>query len=144
MSAHRYVEENGSAAMLATKKSAGVAPNLRERVTRMPLLSADKAAHSGDIKVQNRGISGPPKNSYTHVHNVFQSKKKNSYKSRSHCHAHRCLHSNTGCQGNNHPPHHSGFLGKHPDSYTCNHSLFPGNYHCHYRGLDHSDLKHNE
>ena len=33
MPAHRHMEENGSAAMLATKRSAGVAPemNLRNR-----------------------------------------------------------------------------------------------------------------
>ena len=48
MPARRYVEENGSAAMLATKMSAGVAPevNLRERVY-MLLPSVNKAAHSG-------------------------------------------------------------------------------------------------
>ena len=45
----RYVEENGSAAMLAAKMSAGVTPvvNLRDCVTRMPLLSVNKAVHSG-------------------------------------------------------------------------------------------------
>ena len=49
MPAHRYVEETGLAAILATKRSAGVTPevNLREYVTCMPLLSANKAAHSG-------------------------------------------------------------------------------------------------
>ena len=43
---HRYVEE---AAMLAAKRSAGVAPevNLRECVTHMPLPSVNNAAHSG-------------------------------------------------------------------------------------------------
>ena len=48
MPARRYVEENGSAAMLATKMSAGVAPevNLRERIY-MLLPSVNKAAHSG-------------------------------------------------------------------------------------------------
>ena len=37
MPTHRYVEENGSAAMLAAKRSAGVTPemNLRECVTCM-------------------------------------------------------------------------------------------------------------
>ena len=46
---HRYVEEIGLAAMLASKRSAGVTPdlNLRECVTRMPPPSANKAAHSG-------------------------------------------------------------------------------------------------
>ena len=49
MPGHRYVEENGSAAMLVTKRSAGVAPevNLRERITHMPVPSANKTAHSG-------------------------------------------------------------------------------------------------
>ena len=39
MSAHRYVEENGLTAMLATNKLAAVAVevNLREHVTYMPL-----------------------------------------------------------------------------------------------------------
>ena len=55
MSAHRYEEENGSAAMLAIKKSAGVAPemNLRECVTYMPLSSINKTAHS-DFGTQRR------------------------------------------------------------------------------------------
>ena len=45
--APRYVEENGSAAMLTAKRS-GVAPqvSLRECVTCTPLPSANKAAHS--------------------------------------------------------------------------------------------------
>ena len=49
MPARRYVEEIGSAAMLATKRSAGVTPevNLRECVTHKPLPSANKAVHSG-------------------------------------------------------------------------------------------------
>ena len=49
MSVHRYVEVNGLAAMLATKRLAGVAPevNIRECVTHMPLLSLNKASHSG-------------------------------------------------------------------------------------------------
>ena len=49
MPAHRYVEENGSAAMLAAKRSAGVTPevNLGEHVTCMPLPSMKKAAHFG-------------------------------------------------------------------------------------------------
>ena len=49
MPAHRYIEENGSAAMLAAKKWAGVTPevNLREHVTPMPLPSTNKATHSG-------------------------------------------------------------------------------------------------
>ena len=51
----RYVEEIGSAAMLTTKRSAGVAPdvNLREHVTCTSLASANKAAHS-DFETQRR------------------------------------------------------------------------------------------
>ena len=49
MPAHRYVEENDLAAMLATKRSAGVAAavNLREHVTHTPLPSANETSHSG-------------------------------------------------------------------------------------------------
>ena len=48
MPACRYMEEYGSAAMLATKRSAGVTPemNLREHITRTPL-PMNKSAHSG-------------------------------------------------------------------------------------------------
>ena len=49
MPAHRYMEENGLAAMLTTKRSVGVAPEvmLKECVTHMPPWSMNKAAHSG-------------------------------------------------------------------------------------------------
>ena len=49
MPAHRYVEENGSAAILAAKRLAGVASevNLGEHITHMPPPSVNKAAHSG-------------------------------------------------------------------------------------------------
>ena len=49
MPAYRYMEENGSAAMLATKRLAGVMPdvNLREYVTCTPPLSANNPAHFG-------------------------------------------------------------------------------------------------
>ena len=49
MLAHRYVKENGLAAILATKMSAGVAPelNLMECVTCMSPPSANKAVHNG-------------------------------------------------------------------------------------------------
>ena len=48
MSAHRYVEEIGSDAVLATKRLAGVAPEVDcVCVTHMPLSSTNKAAHSG-------------------------------------------------------------------------------------------------
>ena len=51
----RSVDENGLAAMLAAKRSAGVTPevNLRECVTCMPLPSMNKAAHSG-FRTQRR------------------------------------------------------------------------------------------
>ena len=55
MPAHKYVEDNGSAAMLAAKKLAGVTSevNLNEHVTCTPLLSMNKAAHSS-FKTQSR------------------------------------------------------------------------------------------
>ena len=55
--------------MLAAKRSAGVAPevNLRERVTRTPPPSVNKAEPRGDV--ENRGISGTTKR--THVLQKF-------------------------------------------------------------------------
>ena len=49
MPARKYVKENSSAVMLATKRSTGVAPevNLMDRISRMPLPSENKTAHSG-------------------------------------------------------------------------------------------------
>ena len=49
MLAHRYVEENNMAAMLVTKRSAGITPKvkIRQHVTHRPPPSANKAAHSG-------------------------------------------------------------------------------------------------
>ena len=49
MLAQRNVEENGSASMMAAKRSAGDAPevNLTECVTHTPPPSANKAANSG-------------------------------------------------------------------------------------------------
>ena len=49
MPACRYVEENGSAAMLAAKRSADVVPEvyLKEHVTHTPLPNRNKAAISG-------------------------------------------------------------------------------------------------
>ena len=70
MPARRYIEKDGSAAMLVAKKSAGVAPevNLQEHVTHTTLPSMNKAAHSGfetqrscHQKPKNRGISGRAK-----------------------------------------------------------------------------------
>ena len=81
MSSCSYVEEIGMAAMLVTKRSAGVAPevNLRECVMCMPLPSANKAAHSGfethwretSPEVQNNGISGPTKRTRVLQKNFF-------------------------------------------------------------------------
>ena len=47
MPTRRYVEEISSATMLATKRSAGVTPevNLKEHVTCMLLPSVNKATH---------------------------------------------------------------------------------------------------
>ena len=68
----KYVYENGSAAMLAAKRSAGVAPevNLREYVTHTPLPNSIKAAHSG-FETQSRhhqkyktGVSVAPKKDF--------------------------------------------------------------------------------
>ena len=55
MPALRYVAENGSAAILASKRSAGVAPevNLSEYGTHVPSPSANKAAHCG-FETQSR------------------------------------------------------------------------------------------
>ena len=70
MTPHSYEEENGSAAMLTTKRSAGVTPdmNLIDCVTHTPPPNANKAAHSGFLypekmspEVQNKGISGSTK-----------------------------------------------------------------------------------
>ena len=49
MTAHSHEEENGSAAMPATKRSAVVTPdmNLIDCVTHIPPRNANKAAHSG-------------------------------------------------------------------------------------------------
>ena len=49
MTGRKYVEEIGSAALLAAKRSAGVTPevNLRQCVTHRPPPSVNKAAHSG-------------------------------------------------------------------------------------------------
>ena len=67
---HRYLEENGLAAMLAANRSAGVTPevNLRTHVTHIPLPNANKAAHSS-LKTQrrhnpNRGTNDPIKRTY--------------------------------------------------------------------------------
>ena len=73
MPGRRFVEEIGLAAMLAAKRSAGVAPevNLREHVTHMPPPNVNKAAQSGS-ETQRRhhqnskagGISGPTNRTY--------------------------------------------------------------------------------
>ena len=72
MPGHRYVEELDSAAMLATKRLAGVTPevNLGEHVThttppsvtRLPTLAFNLDETSPEV--QNRGISDPTKRTY--------------------------------------------------------------------------------
>ena len=49
MPACRYMEENASAAMLATKRLAGVAPEVSvwECITHTPLSSVNMSSHSG-------------------------------------------------------------------------------------------------
>ena len=71
MSAHRYVEENSSAAKLATKKSAGVAPevNLRGHVTCMLPQSTNKAAHSG-LKRHQKSKTGLSVEVFTNPRNL--------------------------------------------------------------------------
>ena len=67
MLAHRYVEENGSAAMLAAKRLVGVAleVNFREHVTHMPLPSMKKAAYSDFETLKPRGdVTRNPKQGY--------------------------------------------------------------------------------
>ena len=73
MPACRYMDENGSAAMLATKRLVGVTPevNFRECLTCMPLPSANNALwlwNPEEIspEVQNRDISCPTKRTYVH------------------------------------------------------------------------------
>ena len=70
MPTHRYGGEISLAAILAVKRSAGVAPgvNCRQPVTHMPLPSVSKAAYSG-FEIQRRchqksdtGVSVPHKN----------------------------------------------------------------------------------
>ena len=68
MPAPRYVEENGLAAILTTKRSAGVLPevNPRKYVTCMPLPRANKAAHSGfEIQID---VTRSPKQGYQWPH----------------------------------------------------------------------------
>ena len=90
----RYVEEIGSAAMLAAKRSAGVAPevNLRERVTLLVRLRQVRIRQNPlwlwnpeetSPEVQNRGISGPTKR--THVLQKILKKKKKKKKKKKHC-----------------------------------------------------------
>ena len=70
--ANIYEDQNGSAAMLAAKRSAGVAPEVN---LRNALHISDEANQSGNPpwlwnrgqsspEVQNRGISGPTKRTY--------------------------------------------------------------------------------
>ena len=62
MPACRYMEENSLAAMLSTKSSAGVAPevNLRECVACMPLPNVNRAVYREEIiKSSKQGIIWP-------------------------------------------------------------------------------------
>ena len=78
MPAHRYKEENGLAAKVATKRLADVTQevNLRECVTCTSLISANKAVHSAFETQMRRGISRPTKR--TDVLRKFVKKSKNS------------------------------------------------------------------
>ena len=65
MPAYRYVDENSSVAILATKRSADVTPevNLREHCQvqiRLPTLNPEELS----TEVQKLGISGPTKGTY--------------------------------------------------------------------------------
>ena len=75
MPAHGYVEKNGSTVMLATKRLAGVPPevNLREHVICMPPPCMNKAAHSG-IETQNSktGVLGAPQKELKSSKNFFK------------------------------------------------------------------------
>ena len=66
MLVRKYMDENGLATMLTTKRSAGVTPEVNLRI---PLHTGNKACKQGDSlwllnsgqtspEVQNRGISG--------------------------------------------------------------------------------------
>ena len=83
MPAHKYVEDNGSAAILAAKKLAGVTSevNLNEHVTCTPLSSMNKAAHS-NFKTQRRnhhksktGVSVVPTKKDVYPPKTFKIKK---------------------------------------------------------------------
>ena len=85
MPAQRFVAEISLAAMLATKRSAGIAPemNLGEHVTHTPLLSVNKTAYSG-LETQRRhhqksktGVSVAPQKGTLCIPNF--SLKKNNY-----------------------------------------------------------------
>ena len=67
----KYVEEIGAAAMLVTKRSAGVAPdvNLRERAICTHALSANKAEPILALKPR-RDITRSPKQGYQWPHKI--------------------------------------------------------------------------
>ena len=68
MPAYRYMEENSTADILATKRITGVTPevNLIEHVTHMSPLSMNKAAHSN---LKPRGdVTRNPKQGYQCPH----------------------------------------------------------------------------
>ena len=70
------MDENSSAAMLATNRSAGVAPevNLRECTSHTPLPSTNKSAQSGfETQKSKQGYQWPHKRTY--VLQTFSEKK---------------------------------------------------------------------
>ena len=66
MPAQRYIDENGLVAILATKRSVGVAPevNLREHVICVAPSSANKKPRGDITRSPNSDISGPTKKAY--------------------------------------------------------------------------------
>ena len=72
MLSHRYLEENGSAAMLAAKRSAGITPevNLKECVTHMPLSRVNKKGCTLSLKPKGN-ITRSPKQVYQWTYTLF-------------------------------------------------------------------------
>ena len=79
MIGRRYVEEIGSAAILAATRLAGVTPevNLRECETHMPLPSVNKAAHTGFETQRRRHQKSKTGVSVSPQKGLMSSKKKN-------------------------------------------------------------------
>ena len=70
----KYVDQKGSAAMLTSIKSAGVAPEVNLRITQMRKCARDTPwlwnPGQTPLEVQNSGISGPMKKTYV-LQNFF-------------------------------------------------------------------------